>query len=60
MPHNTPSHDASNTLLACCLVLSPAWASRLSDINELLTTVSLMIGIGFALVRIWLFLSKRR
>lgn len=60
MPHNVPSNDVSDTLLACCLVLSPAWASRLSDINELLTTVSLMIGISIALARLWIFLNKRR
>ena len=54
------SNNTSDTLLACCLVLSPAWASQLSDINELLTTVSLMIGIGIALVRLWFFISKRR
>ncbi|MBX2806277.1 MAG: hypothetical protein KTR19_09915 [Hyphomicrobiales bacterium] len=58
MPHSPPTHEGSDTLLAGYLVLSPAWASWLGDVNELLTTVSLMIGIGFALIRLWFFLSK--
>jgi hypothetical protein len=59
MPHNTQSHDASDVLLAGYLVLSPAWASWLGDVNELLTTVSLLIGIGFAVIRLWIFLTRR-
>jgi hypothetical protein len=58
MPQNSQSNDTSDTLLAGYLVLSPAWASWLNDVNELLTTVSLIIGIGFALVRLWFFLSR--
>lgn len=58
MPHNTQSHDTSDALLAGYLVLSPAWASWLGDVNELLTTVSLVIGIGFALIRLWIFLTR--
>lgn len=60
MPHHIQSHDASDTILAGYLVLSPAWASWLGDVNELLTTVSLIVGIGFALVRLWFFLAQRR
>jgi hypothetical protein len=59
MPHHTQSHDASDAFLAGYLVLSPAWASWLGDVNELLTTVSLLIGIGFAVMRLWIFLTRR-
>jgi hypothetical protein len=58
MPHNAQSHDATDAFLAGYLVLSPAWASWLGDVNELLTTVSLLIGIGFALIRLWFLLTR--
>jgi hypothetical protein len=60
MPHHIQTDDISDTFLAGYLVLSPAWASWLVEFNELLTTVSLLTGIGFALVRLWLSLRRRR
>ncbi len=59
MPHTSSSNDIPDALLAGYLVLSPAWASWLTEVNEMLTTLSLVIGIGLAAVRLWLVFRKR-
>ena len=47
-------------LVAAGLVAAPAWAPPLADINALLTTLSLIIGVLLGLARLWLFLKRRR
>lgn len=60
MPHTTQTSDISDGFLAGYLVLSPAWTGWVTEINDLLTTFSLLIGITFALIRLWLAVQKRR
>jgi len=61
MPHRLESaHPAQDSLLAGGLISAPAWAPWLAQLNELLTTVSLVLGLALASARLWSFLSERR
>jgi hypothetical protein len=59
MSASTPSHHLSDTLLAGGLVAAPAWATWLSEVNQILTTLSLIVGLTFAFLRLWFFLRDR-
>jgi uncharacterized protein involved in cysteine biosynthesis len=59
MPASDPSHNLSDTLLAGGLVAAPAWANWLSEVNQILTTLSLIVGLTFAFLRLWYFLRDR-
>jgi hypothetical protein len=54
-----PSHGVSDAILAGSLVAAPAWSVPLSEINALLTTISLFIGLLIAGIRLWQFWRKR-
>ena len=60
MPPNQPSHNLSDAVLAGGLVSAPAWASWLAELNQLLTTATLFIGLVLGLVRLWLFWREHR
>lgn len=59
MPASESTHDISDALLAGGLVAAPAWASWLSEVNQILTTLSLIVGLAFAFLRLWYFLRDR-
>jgi hypothetical protein len=44
---------AADVTLAGSLVSSPAWAPWLANFNELLTTMTLVIGVILGLFRLW-------
>ena len=44
---------AGDVTLAGGLLTSPVWASWLAEINHMLTTITLVIGILIGLVRLW-------
>jgi hypothetical protein len=44
---------AADVTLAGGLLSSPVWASWLAEINEMLTAITLVIGILIGLVRLW-------
>ena len=46
--------------LAGGLATSPAWAPYLDNVNELLTTVTLLIGVVLGLIRLVAFWRDRR
>ena len=54
------TNGARDGLVAAGLVSAPAWAPPLADINALLTTVSLLLGVVLGAARLWLFLKRRR
>lgn len=61
--HTTPSDPASgvpDAVLAGSLVTAPAWGTWLMEINQLLTTASLVVGLALGCVRLWLFWRERR
>ena len=50
MQSDTNTQNASDVLLTGCLVSAPAWASWLAQLNQLLTTATLVVGLVFGLV----------
>ena len=46
-------------VLATGLVTSPAWASWLGDLNQMLTTATLIVGLALGLGRLWQFLRPK-
>ncbi len=60
MPHKSQiSQQAQDSVLAGGLISAPAWAPWLAEFNELLTTLSLALGLALAAARLWSFLRKR-
>jgi len=51
--------QAQDSLLAGGLISAPAWAPWLAQLNELLTTLSLVLGLALASARLWSFLRER-
>lgn len=61
MPHRADlPQQAQDSLLAGGLISAPAWAPWLTRVNELLTTLSLVLGLALASARLWAFLRDRR
>ncbi|RIA56750.1 hypothetical protein [Dichotomicrobium thermohalophilum] len=54
------THQAQDTLIAGGLISAPAWAPWLAKLNELLTTLSLVLGLALASARLWAFLRDRQ
>jgi uncharacterized protein involved in cysteine biosynthesis len=52
MQHNSTSQNVSDVLLTSSLVAAPAWAGWLDQFNQLLTTLSLVVGLIFGIARI--------
>jgi hypothetical protein len=46
--------------IATGLVTSPAWAPWLGDLNQMLTTATLVIGLALGVGRLILFLRERK
>jgi hypothetical protein len=49
-----------DVVLAGGLIASPAWAGWLAEINEVLTTFSLVVGLALGAFRLWSALKNRR
>lgn len=47
-------------VLAGGLVTSPVWVSWLGDFNEVLTSLTLIIGLALGVGRLWQFLRQRK
>ncbi len=60
MPHHSSSNEIADAVLASGLLLAPAWSPPLAAINELLLTISLVLGVVIALVRLWIILRDRK
>ena len=50
----------SDGVLATGLVTAPAWASLLGDLNQMLTTATLVVGLALGLGRLWQFSRNRK
>jgi hypothetical protein len=59
MPPEPTPHGLSDTVLAGSLLAAPAWTIWLTEINDVLTTLSLAVGLCLALSRLWFFLRDR-
>ncbi len=51
---------ALDSVIIAGTVSSPAWASWLGDVNQVLTTLTLIVGLVFGVVRLVAFLRERR
>jgi hypothetical protein len=60
MQSDTNTQNVSDTLLAGSLVSAPAWASWLTQLNALLTTATLFVGLVLGLIRLWRFWGEHR
>ena len=60
MQTHTTSQNLSDAALTGCLLSAPAWASWLTQLNQMLTTATLAVGLAFGLVRLWLFWREQR
>ena len=49
----------TDSVLATGLVTSPAWATWLGNLNQMLTTATLIVGLVLGLGRLWQFLRNR-
>lgn len=60
MPDRTdPITTIQDSVLASSLVLAPAWAPWLSELNQVLTTLTLVVGLALGAGRLWVFLRER-
>lgn len=50
----------SDGVLATGLVTSPAWATWLGDLNQVLTTATLFVGLALGLGRLLQFLGEAK
>jgi hypothetical protein len=55
----TDPRAAADSVIAGGLVASVAWASWLSELNQVLTTLTLLVGLALGVGRLWQFLKKR-
>jgi hypothetical protein len=55
-----PAQGVSDAILAGGLVTAPAWAEALSNVNMLLTMLSLAVGLLIGLIRLWHLCRDRR
>lgn len=51
---------AVDSVVIAGTVSSPAWASWLGDVNQVLTTLTLVVGLALGVVRLVAFLRERR
>lgn len=53
MSHHQPLQNVGDVSLAAGVGSSPIWAPWMSDVNELLTLITLTLGMVLAAVRLW-------
>lgn len=54
------SRTVTDGVITAGLVTSPAWASWLGDLNQVLTTLTLVVGLVLGVARLIVFLRERR
>jgi hypothetical protein len=59
LPHD-PAQGVSDAILAGSLVAAPAWSVPLSEVNAVLTTASLLVGLLIGAVRLWQLWHDKR
>lgn len=47
------SKTLEDGVIASSLITAPAWSLLISEINDILTTLSLLIGLAIGLHRLW-------
>jgi hypothetical protein len=54
------ANGAADVTLAGGLLSSPVWASWLAEVNQMLTAITLVIGILIGFVRLWVAWKEQR
>lgn len=54
----TNSETLQDSVIASSLITAPAWGLWLSEVNGVLTTVTLLIGIAIGLHRLWKIVQR--
>lgn len=60
MSHHSTSHNFSDAALAGGLLTAPAWAAWIGQLNQVLTALSLVVGLALGLVKLWSLLRELR
>lgn len=60
MSHHYSSKEIADAAIAGGLLSSPAWSPSLAAINDMLLSLSLLLGVVIALVRLWLIFKDRQ
>lgn len=60
MSDHHSSNEMADAAIAGGLISSPAWSPCLAAINDMLLTLSLLLGLVIALVRLWLIFKDRQ
>lgn len=56
-----PTGTVQDSVIASSLITAPAWGSWLNELNGILTTLSLLIGMLIGLHRLWrIFISSNK
>lgn len=50
--HSDHSHTLQDSIIASSLISAPAWGAWLSELNGILTTISLLIGLAIGMHRL--------
>lgn len=56
--HFSPSGTVQDSVIASSLITAPAWGPWLSEVNGILTTLSLLIGLTIGAHRLWRILHN--
>ncbi|GJM01798.1 MAG: hypothetical protein DHS20C08_02990 [Rhodomicrobium sp.] len=56
--HTPHTANLQDSVLVSSLITAPAWSVWLSEINGLLTTLSLLIGVTIGAHRLWRIVKK--
>lgn len=51
--NSSPSAAVQDSVIASSLITAPAWSAWLGEVNGLLTTLSLIIGVTIGAHRLW-------
>ncbi len=54
---NQPTGTMQDSVIASSLIAAPAWGAWLNELNGLLTTLSLLVGLFIGLHRLWVVFS---
>ena len=55
-----PNTNISDTFIATGLIAAPAWGPWLSELNGILTTASLLVGLAIGIHRIREIIQKKK
>ena len=56
----TAPGTVTDSVIAGGLITSPAWASWLGDLNQMLTTATLIVGLVLGIGRLVMFFRRRQ